>query len=78
MLVVLGALIFGTLAGGLSMLMAIPLVFVILGVAVFNEGRAIKKAAAEAVAASTPLPAPEPAVEPASERPRTRAAGQRS
>jgi hypothetical protein len=73
MAVVLGALIFATLAGGLSMLMAVPLMFVILGVGVFKEGRQIIKDAAAASAASAPIAMP--AAEP--ERPRTMTAGRR-
>lgn len=72
MAVVLGALIFATLAGGLSMLMAIPLIFVLLGVGIVKEGRAIKRAAAAAALEPVPMPA---AAEP--ERPKTMAAGRR-
>jgi hypothetical protein len=75
MAVVLGALIFATLAGGLSMLMAIPLMFVLLGVGIVKEGRAIKRAAA--LAAPVPMPAGIPAVAAEPERPRTMTAGRR-
>ena len=74
MAVVLGALIFATLAGGLSMLMAIPLMFVILGVGIVQEGRAIKRAAAAAAAGVAPIAMP-PVAEP--ERPKTMVAGRR-
>ena len=74
MAVLLGALIFATLAGGLSMLMAIPLMFVILGVGVVNEGRYLKRAAKAAAEAAAAMPVP---VEPERTRPRTMTAGRR-
>ena len=67
MAVVLGALIFGVLAGGLSLLMAIPLLFAVLVFAVYSE----PWGGAQPVASPEP-----PKAEP--ERPRTMVAGRRS
>lgn len=77
MAAILGVLVFALLVGGLSMLMAVPLVFAWLGYALVREawGPGARFAAPEGVTLAEPPPSPPPAAEP--ERPRVMVAGRR-